>query len=211
MKEYYLYHIPVFVINPPESEEVNIADVVADLKYALPQSALVDVDAIYIGEFPELQDRTAAFHDGAIYITNKETMTSDILENVYHEVAHSLENHYGSFIFDDALEQEFLGKRKRLHSILAAEGYDTPLSAWITPEYSKKLDMFLSDVVGYPILLSLTMGLFVSPYGATSLQEYFANGFEKYFLGEDQAVRKISPVLYSKIESIMNDNTDYTD
>ena len=211
MKEHYLYHIPVFVVDPPESEEVNIADMVADIKYALPQSALVDVDAIYIGEFPELQDRTAAFHDGAIYITNKETMTSDILENVYHEVAHSLENHYGPFIFDDALEQEFLGKRKRLHSILAAEGYDTPLSDWMRPEYSKKLDMFLSDVVGYPILLSLTMGLFVSPYGATSLQEYFANGFEKYFLGEDQAVRKISPVLYSKIESIMNDNTDYTD
>jgi Mlc titration factor MtfA (ptsG expression regulator) len=48
------------------------------------------------------------------------------------------------------------------------------------------------------------MGLFVSPYGATSIQEYFANGFEKYFLDSPQKVRDISPVLYSKIEEIVN-------
>jgi Mlc titration factor MtfA (ptsG expression regulator) len=50
------------------------------------------------------------------------------------------------------------------------------------------------------------MGLFVSPYGATSLQEYFANGFEKYFLENPRAVRDISPVLYRKIEEIINDD-----
>ena len=205
--EYYIHSIPVFVTDTPE-ESVDIPTFCVEAEEFIPPALLDNVDVVYIGIFKELKDRNAAFMNGGIYMTATEPTVFDMIENFVHEVAHSLENHYGSFIFDDALEQEFLGKRKRLHSILAAEGYDTSLSAWITPEYSKKLDMFLSDVVGYPILLSLTMGLFVSPYGATSLQEYFANGFEKYFLGEDQAVRKISPVLYSKIESIMNDNTD---
>jgi len=50
------------------------------------------------------------------------------------------------------------------------------------------------------------MGLFVSPYGATSIQEYFANGFEKYYLDNPGRVRIISPVLYEKITEIINDN-----
>jgi len=43
----------------------------------------------------------------------------------------------------------------------------------------------------------LTMGLFASPYGATSLKEYFANGFEKFYLGETRLVKATSPVLYN--------------
>ena len=50
------------------------------------------------------------------------------------------------------------------------------------------------------------MGLFVSPYAATSIQEYFANGFEKYFLDETRTVKNVSPVLYRKIEEIINDD-----
>ena len=64
----------------------------------------------------------------------------------------------------------------------------------------------MANEVGYPTLLSLTMGLFVSPYGATSIQEYFANGFEKYFLDNPLTVRDMSPVLYRKIEEIINDD-----
>jgi hypothetical protein len=52
------------------------------------------------------------------------------------------------------------------------------------------------------------MGLFVSPYGATSLQEYFANGFEKYYLGESKAVKDISPVLYNVLYSLHTIESD---
>ena len=64
----------------------------------------------------------------------------------------------------------------------------------------------MANTVGYPTLLSLTMGLFCSPYGATSIQEYFANGFEKYFTESPEYVKNISPILYKKIEEIINDN-----
>jgi len=46
--------------------------------------------------------------------------------------------------------------------------------------------------------------LFYSPYGATSLREYFANGFECYFHKRDHKfLKKISPAIFSKIEQIM--------
>ena len=72
-------------------------------------------------------------------------------------------------------------------------------------EYNEKFDEFLATEVGYPVLVPLTMGLFVSPYGATSLQEYFANGFEKYILDDPARVQTISPVLYGKIEEIIDE------
>jgi Mlc titration factor MtfA (ptsG expression regulator) len=43
------------------------------------------------------------------------------------------------------------------------------------------------------------MGLFVSPYGATSLEEYFANAFENFYLEDPDDVKKISPALYNLI------------
>jgi hypothetical protein len=59
--------------------------------------------------------------------------------------------------------------------------------------------------VGYDRLNVITVGLFVSPYAATSLSEYFANGFENYFSGESAYVRKISPKLYSKIKYLTSE------
>jgi Mlc titration factor MtfA (ptsG expression regulator) len=129
-----------------------------------------------------------------------------MLENFIHEAAHALESDYGMFIYDDSLIQEFKGKRNRLYHLISAEGYHINPQLYKFTEYNEKFDNFLANEVGYPVLLSLTMGLFISPYGATSIREYFANGFEKYFLGNPRAVRDISPILYRKIEEIINDN-----
>ena len=130
----------------------------------------------------------------------------DMLENFVHEVAHSLEVDHGMFIYDDSLINEFRGKRRRLGHLLAAEGYHINPRLYNFTEYNRKFDNFLANEVGYPTLLTLTMGLFVSPYGATSIQEYFANGFEKYFLDNPRIVRSISPILYRKIEEIVNED-----
>ena len=126
------------------------------------------------------------------------------MENIVHEVAHSLEAEHGLNLYTDDLRNEFVGKRKRLRSILDEAGFEISPLLYDYTEYNEKFDNFLANEVGYPTLLSLTMGLFVSPYGATSLQEYFANGFEKYFLDNPRTVRNISPILYRKIEEIVN-------
>ena len=203
--EYYIYNCPLFVLNDPTSEEVNLPELAADIENLLPPRLFTEIDVIYFGEFPTLNGKNAAYSNGAIYIDNSESTNYDILENVVHEVAHSLEPKFGSFIYDENLKNEFLGKRKRLKSILEQYGFEIPEKFYLYTEYNRLFDEFLSETVGYPTLVSLTMGLFASPYGATSLQEYYANGFEKYFLDSPQAVRKVSPVLYKKIEKIFND------
>ena len=204
--QYYIYNIPVFVMNEPD-EGVNIAAFCSEAEEIVPQSLLRNVEVIYIGQFKELKGRNAVYEHGAIYMTSAEPTNADMLENFVHEVAHSLEADYGTFIYDDDLISEFKGKRERLRHLLSAEGYHISDYLYQYAEYNQKFDNFLANEVGYPTLLSLTMGLFVSPYGATSVQEYFANGFENYFLDNPRKVRNISPVLYKKIEDIIDDNT----
>tara|TARA_Y100000310_G_scaffold211725_1_gene212450 strand:- start:206 stop:826 length:621 start_codon:yes stop_codon:yes gene_type:complete len=204
--EYYIYNIPVFVVNPPGAN-VNLPDFCAEVEALLPQQSLLrNIEVVYIGQFRELQGRNATYAHGAIYMSNTEPTNFDMMENFIHEVAHSLERDHAWDIYSDDLLTEFKGKRSRLYQILHARGYQVNPMLFAFAEYNKNFDEFLSDEVGYPTLLNLTMGLFVSPYGATSIQEYFANGFEKYFLDSPQRVKNISPILYTKIEDIINDN-----
>ena len=165
--EYYIYHVPVFVMG---GEPVcSIPEFCSAAEDTLNQSLLANVDVVYVGEMRELNGRNATYANAAIYMTSKEPTIEDMLENFVHEVAYQVNpNLYGY------------------------------------TEYNKTFDKFLSDEVGYPTLLNLTMGLFVSPYAATSIQEYFANGFEKYFLDEPRHVWSISPVLYEKIETVIH-------
>ncbi len=203
--EYYIYNIPVFVVDEPE-ESVDIPFFCQEVESYIPPRLLRNVEVVYIGNFKELSDRNATYSNGGIYMTAQEPTTFDMLENFIHEVAHSLESQYGMNLYTDDLRSEFVGKRERLRYTLDSQGYRINPLLYTFTEYNPKFDNFLANEVGYPTLLSLTMGLFVSPYGATSLQEYFANGFEKYFLDNPRTVRDISPVLYRKIEEIINDD-----
>tara|TARA_R100000008_G_C3545737_1_gene147447 strand:- start:113 stop:733 length:621 start_codon:yes stop_codon:yes gene_type:complete len=203
--EYYIYNVPLFVVDRPD-ESVHIGEFCSEVEDYLAPGLLRDVEVIYIGNFKELGDRNAMFSNGGIYMTSLEPTTFDMVENFVHEVAHSLEQRYGPHIYSDELITEFKGKRERLRHALEAEGFYINPALYQFSEYNRKFDDFLANTVGYPTLLTLTMGLFCSPYGATSIQEYFANGFEKYFLDNPRAVRDISPTLYEKIEEIINDN-----
>jgi len=200
-KEYYLYgHIPVFVKDDDLADEVDVEELIDELQSRIPMVFVNNVDVVYIGEFSELKGKNALYLDGAIYVTSQEPTTEDMLEDMIHEIAHSVELDQGAHIYGDGvLRREFLEKRLKLKSILDAHGYQAPEKYYRNTEYNVSFDEFLSDVVGYPTLVSLTMGLFASPYGATSLQEYFANGFEKYYLGEGRRVKEVSPALYNII------------
>jgi len=203
--EYYIYNVPLFLIGstPPIA---NIPQFCAEVEETIPASLCSNLDVVYVGEIPELNGRNALYSNGAIYMSSTEPTTFDMLENFVHELAHSLETVHGSQIYTDDLIQEFKAKRTTLYQMLKAKGYDVSERLFSFTEYNEKFDHFLSDEIGYPTLLNLTMGLFASPYGATSIQEYFANGFEKYYLDNPGRVRIISPVLYEKITEIINDN-----
>ena len=129
-----------------------------------------------------------------------------MVDDIVHEIAHSVEMLFRTQLYlDEAIKKEFLGKRKRLLDILEQEGYNIYKNEFLDLDYSKAFDEFLYKDVGYPTLISLTMGLFVSPYAATSLREYFANGFENYFLGDKQYLRKLSPYLFNKVQNIVEE------
>jgi len=202
--EYYIHNVPVFVIDPP-AEGVDLSSFCQKTEEYLSRKLLNNIEVIYIGNFEDLNGRNAAYSNGAIYMTANEPTNFDMLENFIHEVAHSLEVQYGEEIYSVDLQDEFLGKRNRLYYILNEEGFHIDPILYTSMEYNEKFDDFLANKVGYPTLVNLTMGLFVSPYAATSIQEYFANGFEKYFLDSPRTVQNISPILYKKIEEIIND------
>jgi hypothetical protein len=203
-KEYNLHgYIPMIIKDPLYSDHVDIDEFIQSIESTIPRHLLGNIEVIYIGDFPHLKGRNAIYADGAIYITNKEPTTHDMMENVIHEIAHSVESKYGALIYGDhKLRNEFLGKREKLKAILDTQGYEIPAKYYKNSEYSAEFDNFLSEVVGYPILLTLTMGLFASPYGATSLKEYFANGFEKYYLDDAHRVKEVSPMLYNILSNL---------
>jgi len=204
--EYYIHKVPVFLmsLNPPQ---VNIPEFCQAVEETVTAPMCRNLDVVYIADIPELAGRSATYAHGAIYMSSSEPTVFDMVENFVHEMAHSLESTFGQDIFTEELISEFRGKRERLYQILKAEGFKPSERLFGFTEYTEKMDLYLAEVVGYPTLLSLTMGLFVSPYGATSLQEYYANGFEKYFLDNPRKVRDTSPVLYNKIVEILDELT----
>ena len=188
-----------------------------DLEYVIdtveslvPESLVNNIDVIYVGKFPEFENGdlpfNAKYKDGALYITNNQDNENDMIDDIVHEFAHAIEEQYEEQIYYDmSLENEFKGKRERLYHLLDQEGYDPDKNKFANLEYDKYLDHYLYNVVGYPTLTSLSIGLFYSPYAITSLREYFANGVENYFLRDKSHLREVSPVLYNKINDLLEE------
>jgi len=186
-------------------DHINIEKVFKKIQSVIPNFLLSNIDIVYIGQFDILTDRgvNALYSDGAIYMTNDQDDQSDIIDDIIHELAHSLEENYSMEIYaDQELETEFLGKRKRLANIIKNNDFDLSGYNFLQSEYSPELDSFFYKEVGYPLLSTLSRGLFYSPYAATSLREYFANGFENFYLGDRNYLKQLSPKLYNKIYSI---------
>ena len=195
--------IHVYVKDPINNENVDLEKVVAHLEGTLPEHLLGEIEMIIVGNFPEFERRKLnAFYDGGtIYVSPDQDNDDDLYDDLVHETAHSIEQPYGALIYQNGkLEQEFLEKRRNLHKVLWQLGYKIPENVFLNPEYNEEFDMFLLDKVGYDKLETLTQGIFVSPYAATSLQEYFATGFTEYFLDSNHSyLKQVSPQLYKKL------------
>ena len=186
---------------------INIKDVLDVINSYIPSHLLGEIDSIYVGMFNDFEKKetNAAYKDGAIYVSNKQDSEQDLIDDLVHEIAHSLEQPYGYIIYaDKKIEQEFLAKRKRLYDVLKAEGLNPDLNLFLETEYSEKMDNYLYKEVGYDRLnfIMASYGIFTSAYPATSLREYFASGFEYYFLEDPTSLMNISPELFKKIEEI---------
>ena len=171
----------------------------------IPSHLLTGVDIIYVGEFDVFKEKkvNAVFQDGAIYVSNEQDSNQDMIDDIIHELAHSVEEKFTQYIYNENdLKNEFMGKRKRLYDILNSYDYNPPSSIRTVFHYDEEIDMYFYKKVGYEAMWNLVNGLFPSPYSTTSLREYFAVGFEQYFMGEKAMIKKYCPVLYSKIENL---------
>ena len=207
-KEYTVFNSINLYIKDAFTEDIDLTRVIQKLESSVPRSLTTNIDMIIVGQFDFLLDRevTALYKDAAIYVSNEQVTEDGLLEDLIHEFAHATESKFGNEIYaDNTLQQEFLGKRIRLLSMLRyhqelPDGINK--NDFVNMEFSNKFDMFLYRHLGYDKLKNYISGLFMSPYGATSLREYFANSFEEYYMGDRSYLKKVSPVVYSKIETI---------
>lgn len=191
--------------NLPES--VSAKRVVESLFKIVPKKLMSNVQFIHIGNFSELEDRKiqALYKKSKILVTNEQSSEEDLLDDLVHEIAHSVEETHGSRIYSDGkIEREFLMKRRNLWMRLKREDFDLDLSHFLNPSYEESFDSFLHQKVGYNLLSSISRDLFYSPYAATSVREYFANGFEAFFLKEHLShLKSVSPNLFKKLSQLI--------
>mgnify|MGYP003110219426 CR=1 FL=1 len=204
---YFYGNIPVY-IKDSLPKGINIERVLSKVEKAVPRPLIWDLDMVVVGHIPEFEERqiNALYKDSAIYVTNAQSSNEDMVDDIVHEMAHCFEERHAHDIYGDmAVENEFIEKRKRVFDLLSDGGYDVPAKYFLDPEYDEDFDMFLYTVVGYPTLLTMTYDLFTSPYAITSLREYFAKGFEEYFIGNEKNLKEISPVLYNRLIKVTAD------
>lgn len=204
-KQFYLHNVPVYLIDP-FTTKINFFNILKRIEEQIPQHLLDNVEVIYVADVKEFNrgDRSfnALYKDGAIYISPEQDGEADLLDDIIHEIAHSLEKQYKKIIYgDDLLEREFLAKRRTLYHLIDKPTVD--IENYNNAEYSAKFDDHLYNDISYDYLRNVSSGLFYSPYAITSLREYWANGFENYLLGDKKLLKDLSPVLFSKIEDIL--------
>lgn len=206
LKEHVLFDEIQIVVKDSLEQDIDLASVVRTIEDRVPQSLAKELDIIYVGQFPQLKARNveSAYMNGAIFISNQMVDQETFLKSIIHEMAHNVENVYGREVYGDhMIIEEFVSKRNLLRHALEQQKLYCDPRLYMQFEYSKIFDDFLYKTVGYDRLAQLTTNLFISPYAATSLKEYFANGFEHYFVDENpKYLRSISPQLYNKINSL---------
>jgi hypothetical protein len=211
-REKYIYGDKLVFMKDQLPFGFDIDYVLETVEKLIPRTFFDNIDTVYVGDFKGLGEEglpfNAKYKDNALYITNDQDSENDMMDDIIHEVAHAVEEQFEDQLYSDvAIENEFKGKRNTLYHLLDQEGFEPSEKDFDNVEYNKYFDHYLYNVVEYPTLSSLTTGLFYSPYSITSLREYFANGFENYFLRDKSYLKKISPLLYEKITDLIYNNT----
>lgn len=188
-------------------DDIDFSPVFRAVEKVFPASYFKDLKGVEVAHREEFDDRniSALYKDGVLYITSKQDNLADLADDLIHEMAHHIEITHNDEIYGDGeIKKEFLKKRKEIEFELKSEGYWTDEYDFSDISYNKDFDNFLYNRVAGNMLRLVTGGIYVRPYGAVSIREYFATGFEAYYLGNKEKLYKISPVLYNKIDKIHN-------
>lgn len=190
-----------------QADGIDFSPVFRAIEDKFPSHYFMGLKGVEIAHREEFDDRkiSALYSDNWLYISDKQDGATDFLDDLVHELAHHVETVYQDETYGDGkITEEFLKKRKMLEQELKSEGYWTNEYSFNKIQYDKDLDEFLYDRVGKNMLNMSTAGIFIRPYASISLREYFATGFEAFYMGKKNSLSKISPVLYNKIENLHN-------
>lgn len=201
--------IHVFVKNKITNDDVNLELVMHRIENTFPKHLLKNVEMVIVGDFPEFEERSinAFYKDSALYVSPEQDNDDDLYDDLVHEISHSLEEEYGEFIYGDMLiQQEFLRKREHIYNILWKMGHKAPKKMFLNTDYDEEFDEFLYKTIGYDKLATFMSGIFITPYAATDLREYFGVGFTEYFMDNNhEFFKNTCPSLYDKINSLVNE------
>ena len=206
-KEFAIFGRDIIFVKDPLPDHVDLQKVISSVEEILPYWVMKEVDIIYIGQF-EVFDRknfNSVYQDGAIYVTNDQDSVEDMVDDIVHEAAHAIEIPYGYRIYDNGkIETEFLNKRMKLFQLLSSQGYKITdaRNLFLNTEYNQRFDDLLYKEVGYDLLDNLLIGVFVRPYAATSINEYFTTGFVEYHMGDRIHLSEICPKLFGIIRDL---------
>ena len=195
-------------IQDPVGEHIDLDFVFEYVTARVPSKLLESVDVIYVGNFPEFEERdiNAYYDNGAIFITNQQDNDRDMIDDIVHEIAHGVEERYNDFVYSDgSVEREFMKKRETLYNLLNAYNLNPPKLLLVEPSYNQEIDDYLYEEVGYDVLNDIVNGLFVSAYAATSVNEYYARGFEEWVFGHRKEIKKLSPALYRVFDDLFEE------
>ena len=184
---------------------INLSKVLYVVRSTLPEKYFYGLEKIIVGESEKFEKRdiNAFYLDRTLYISADQDSERDLIDDIIHEVGHHLEVIAPEEIYGDrVILDEFIMKRKQLNFELRSEGYDTSEYDFENAAFDQGFDFFLHKRVGYRPLGYMITSIFLRPYAATSIREYFASGFEAYYLGKKGELNRICPVLYKKIDEL---------
>ena len=191
----------------PLPGDINLNAIFKTIEDNLPSHYFEKLKGVKIQhlEIFDKKEVNALYRDGIFYLTNQQSNTQDLLDDLIHEFAHHMETIFPEEIYSDrSVTREFLRKRQELNFELRSEGYWTDDFDFDNLKYAQNLDFFLYNRVGRNMLRSVTAGIFIRPYAAVSIREYFATGFEAYYTGQERTLENLSPILFDKITDLHN-------
>ena len=194
-------------IKKPFSADLNHKAIITNTLNKIPKHLINNIKKITVGEFEFLKSRSldASYIGGTIFISNNQLSEIDLSGDIIHEIAHSIEKEYRELIFsDNSLKKEFLQKRIKLYNIMKNNGYKITKQDFLNHKYNVEFDSYLYKKVKYSNLDQMVSGIYIDSYSVTSLSEYFATGFEKFFMNQDiQIIKNTCPVLYLKLTNLL--------
>ena len=212
LKSFYALNGRVLVIvKDPLPEGFDIQSTFATLEEKLPEKLFFLIEQIVVGEHPIFIEKkvNAYYKDRTLFITTNQDNSMDMVDDIIHEIAHVIEDHFIDEIYGDgAIEKEFLAKRAFLLDILRENGYISKedIRLFKGLKFNEAFDNLLYKEIGYPLLAKIIPNLFLGPYSITSIREYFAVAFEEYFtdyIGSKE-VKKVCPEVFKKIKKLEN-------